>query len=108
MEKVTVGNPLQNFKPDIHFIVKVDMRTGQMMIESGNGQPINPLVLASICLNIGKVNIDQVLTLATQSKGSQPHPFLVLEGEHRCRVPGCGKIKNDPIHTGAVDGEKEN
>jgi hypothetical protein len=88
-----------NFKADIHVIIKVDIKTGQMMIESGNGQPINPLVLSSICLNIAKVNVDQTLAQAANAKGTRPHQFLALEGEHRCRVPGCGKIRNDAVHT---------
>jgi len=101
MDKLVVGNPLANFHPDIEISIKVDSRSGQMQIASANGQQINPLVLASICCNIAKANVDATLQAQSQMatrKGMLPHQFLALDGEHRCRVPGCQKIKNDPIH----------
>lgn len=85
----------QNFNPDIHIDIRVDTRNGQMKISSGNGQPLNPLILASVCCAIAKSNIDMVIS---PNKGKLSHEFLALDGEHRCRVPGCGKIKNDSIH----------
>jgi len=104
---IQVGKPLpKDFSPDIQFTVKVDTKSGAMMIQSANGQPINPLVLTSICANVVKVNIDQILSVQNQlviNKGRLPHQFLALEGEHRCRVPGCGKIHNDLIHIAVID-----
>lgn len=101
-DKVSViGNPIENFKPDLEIKIEVQTSTGNVRISSGNGVPINPLYLASVCSGIVKANVDQLLQAQAQqvtNKGKLPHQFLALEGEHRCRVPGCGKIKNDAIH----------
>lgn len=101
MSKLQIGDPLKNFNPDISIIIQVESKTGQIKIESANGVPINPLLLASICCNIAKANVDNAIMQQTQAatqKGKLPHQFFALEGEHRCRIPGCGKIRNDAIH----------
>jgi len=96
-------NPTIAYKPDISFTVHFETKTGQLRVESANGVPLNPLFLASVCMSIAKFNVDsaisaQVEAATNKNKGAHPHQFLALEGEHRCRVPGCGKIRNDAIH----------
>ena len=87
------------FKPDIHVIIKMNSATGQTQIETGNGLPINPLVLAALCCGIAKVQLDNMITEQAEKLHRQLHPFFSLPGEHRCRVPRCGKIAGDPIHS---------
>lgn len=102
MSKVlNIGKPLIDFKPDVHIVIKLQSSNGQMIIESGNGQPLNPLLLVSICTGIAKANIDAFIAQQNSllnTEAAKPHHFLALPGEERCRVPRCGKIAGDLIH----------
>jgi hypothetical protein len=101
MPILNIGKPLVDFKPDVHIVIKMQSSNGQTIIESGDGKPINPLLLVSICTGIAKANIDAFIhqqNTVLNTEASRPHNFLALPGEQRCRVPRCGKIAGDLIH----------
>ena len=91
-------NVVANFKPDVEISIKHSTSTGQTVIASANGVPINPLFLVSILMGICKGNIDAMLNAQLQAVKSQPHKFLVLPGEVKCRHPYCVAPEDDPIH----------
>jgi len=66
---------LAGFKPDFHAVIKYMSTTGQIIIESGNGIPINPLMLAQVCISVGKANLDSFINAAsTMIKPPAPAP----------------------------------
>lgn len=87
-----------NFNPDVEISIKYSTTTGQTVIESANGKPLNPLFLVSILTGVCKGNVDALLNAQLQAAKSQPHKFLVLPGEVKCRHPYCVAPEDDPIH----------
>jgi len=59
-----VGNPLAGFTPDVIVVIKTESSTGRTVIETGNGIPLNPLNIISLCLSVAKGNMDAYLRQA--------------------------------------------
>lgn len=98
---------------DVQIIIKVNTTTGQMLIESGNGRPINPYQLCIICTDVIKGNINAIMQQQSMlirppaaTPPSEPfvglHDFLPSEEYENKLCKSCGRPPEHEIHNKQV------
>lgn len=105
-----IGEKFTNFQPDVVMVVKSNTKTGQIMVESGNGKPLNPWVVVSLCIEVTKGNIgtliqQQSMIIDPTHKTDPVGIPVYTEAEHAyepganpetCRV--CGRDPRNILH----------
>lgn len=84
------------FVPDVEIHILQNSKTGQTIIKSATGQPVNPVYLIVLCAGIIQANGNAILQ--AQPVVAQ-HDFFALAGETKCRKPRCGQSREHAIHT---------
>lgn len=82
-----ISNPFGNVPPDVELVVQHSTKTGATVIKSGNGKPLNSLLIAQLCMSVGKANLDNYVAQAQgiiradqrseqRSADNPPHNFV--------------------------------
>lgn len=73
----------QAINPDVIVIIEHDSVTGKVIIKSGNGKPLNSLMVSQLCISVGKANLDNYIAQALKSAvtaertaTNPPHNFV--------------------------------
>lgn len=104
---------LAPFRPDVQIIIDVETRTGRTQLRSGNGKPLNALLVASIAVDVVRGNLNEVIKQQAMiiTPGGAPaetspvnqtqpdnHEFVRGADDQTCGVTGCGLDPHNVVH----------
>lgn len=104
-KQLPIVQAIAQIKPDVVIIIEHETTTGKTILKSGNGKPLNSLLVAQLTISIGKANLDNYITQAAgivskesieRSATNPPHNFVPSPGDKDI----CGYCDfAKPLHT---------